>query len=130
MAVVGEIGFHKLLGIVDDTHGGDGVKSQVGPDQQGLGIRIGDAADAAAAVEVRQVPLELGAEGGVLNVVDLPLEAAGLVVDGHAAPAGAQMRVVVHTEENIKHAISLGDRSKKPAHYAKNSLERVMGSMY
>ena len=34
-------------------------------------------------------------------------------------------RSTSESEENIKHAISLGDRSKKPAHYAKNSLERV-----
>ena len=46
----------------------------MGSDQQGLRIGIADAADAAATVEVRQILLELGAEGGVLDGVDLALE--------------------------------------------------------
>ena len=82
-------------------------------DQQGLRVGIGDTADTAAAVEIRQVLFKLGAEGRVFDVVDLALEAALLgIIDGHAAPAGTQVRVVVNTEENIKYAVPLGDCSK------------------
>ena len=60
----------------------------------------------------------------------LALKAGIFVVYDHTAPAGAQMRVIIHAKENIKHAVPLGDRSKEAAHYAKNSLDRVMGSTY
>jgi hypothetical protein len=46
----------------------------VGPHQQGLGVRVTDTADAAVAVELAQVLLELGAEGGVLDVMNLTLD--------------------------------------------------------
>jgi len=88
-------------------------RSQVGAHQQGLGIAVADAADAAASVEVRQIRLKLGAEGGILNVVNLALEAVRGVIDDHAAPAGAQMRVIVYSEKNVKHAVPLGDSAAK-----------------
>ena len=117
MAVVREVGLHQRIGIVDDANGGDGVQAQMGPHQQGLGVGIGDAADAAAPVEIGQIRLKLGAEGGVLNIVDLAVEPVVYrVVDGHTPPAGAQMGVVVHAEKDVKHAIPLGDRSKKTTH--------------
>ena len=53
VAVVGEVRLYQLFGVVDDADGGDGVQSQVGPHQQGLGVCVADAADAAASVEVR-----------------------------------------------------------------------------
>ena len=115
VAVVGEVALHQLLGVVDDAHGGDGVQPQVGAHQQGLGVRVADAADAAAAVELGDVLFKLGPEGGVLDVVDLTLEAALPVVDDHAPPAGAQVGVVVHAEEHVQHAVLLGDGSKKSA---------------
>ena len=114
--MVVEVVLDELLRVVDDAHRGDGEHPQVGAHQQGLGIAVADAADAALAVEVGQVLLELGAEGGVLDGVDLPLEAVGLIVDDHAAPAGAQVGVVVHAEENVKGDVSMGDRAKKTAH--------------
>ena len=116
MAVVGEVALNELLGVVDDAHRGDGVQPQVGAHQQGLGIGVADAADAAVAVEVGQIPLKLGAEGGVFNVVDLALKAVLLVVYDHAAPAGAQVGVVIHSEENIQRHVPLGDGAKKASH--------------
>ena len=102
MAVVGKIPLDQLLGVVDDAHRGDGVQSQVGPYQQGLWVSVADAADAAAPVEIGQILLKLGAEGGVLNGVDLPLEPIFGVMDDHAAPPGAQVGVIVHSKEDIQ----------------------------
>ena len=119
----------ELGGVVDDAHGGDGIKPQMRAHQQRLRIAVRNTADGAAAVEAVYVGLEFRAEGCGFDVVDLPLEGAA-IAHGHAAPAGAQMGVVIHPEENVKTDVAVGDRAEKPAHYAKNSSERVMGSMY
>ena len=87
----------------------------MGPHQQGLGVRVADAADAAVAVELGDILLKFGPEGGVLNIVDLALEAVLLIVYDHASPAGAQVGVVVHAEKDVEHAIPLGDCSEKSA---------------
>ena len=47
--------------------------------------------------------------------MNLPLEAAFLIMDNHAAPAGTQMGVIVHAEKDVENAVPLGDRSKKTA---------------
>ena len=114
--MVVEIAIHQLAGVVDNAHRGDGKQPQVGPDQQGLGIRIADAADTGATLEILQILLKLGAEGAVFNVVNLPLEPVFPVVDGHAAPAGAQVGVVVGAKEHIQHHIPFCDGAKKSAH--------------
>ena len=116
VAVVGEIALDQLLRVVDDTHRSDGVQPQVGPHQQGLGVRVTDTADAAVAVELAQVLLELGAERGIFNGVDLALKSVLLVVDQHTAPAGAQVRVVVHSEEDIQGHVLVRHRAKKASH--------------
>ena len=85
-------------------------------DQQGLGVGVADAAEAAVAVEIGQVLFKLGAEGGVFDVVDLALEAVRFIVDDHAAPAGAQVGVVVHSEEDVQGHVPLGYGAKKASH--------------
>ena len=97
----------------------------MGPDQQGLGIAVADAADAAVSVKLRQVLFKLGAEGGVFNGVDLPLETVFWVVDDHAAPAGPQMGVVVHAEEDIQSDVLPGDCAKKTAHQRASVMRRM-----
>ena len=87
MAVIGEAGVYQSLGIVDDSHKGNGVQAKVGPDQQGLGVCVADAANAAATLEGGHILLKFGAEGGVFNVVNLPLKPPVLVIDHHTAPA-------------------------------------------
>ena len=77
-----------------------------------------------------EIILELGAEGGVGNAVDLPLEAVLPVPDGHPRVAGPQMGMVIGPEKDVQHHIAVRDRAEKAAHYAKNSWDRVMGSMY
>ena len=116
MAGAGEGILHQFLGVVDDAHCGDGEEPQVGAHQQGLGIGIGDTADARAAAEFSQIGLKLGAEGGVLNVVNLALEAPGSVVEHHAAPAVAQVGMIVGTEIDVINAIFAGNRPEKATH--------------
>ena len=115
VALVGEKFLHNLVRIADDSHGGDGEQAQVGAHQQGLGVGVADAADTAAAVELGDILLEFRAEGSIFNIVNLPLEAAFLIIDNHAAPAGTQMGVIVHAEKDVENAVPLGDRSKKTA---------------
>ena len=88
----------------------------MGADQQGLGVGVADAADAGAAVEFCQVLFKLGAEGGVFDGVNLALEAVFGVMDNHAAPACAQMGVVIHSKKNVKGDVLCGDGSKKATH--------------
>ena len=116
VAVVGEVFLDQLLRIVDDAHRGDGVQAQVGPHQQGLGVGVADAADAALAVKLGQVLFKFGSERSVLNGVDLPLEAVLLIVDQHAAPAGAQVGVVIHSEKDIQGYVLVCCCAEKAAH--------------
>jgi hypothetical protein len=102
-----EVGPDQLVGVVDDAHGGNGKEAQVGADQQGLGVRVADAADAAGAVEFGHVLLELGSKGCIFDVMDLALEAVLLIVNDHAPPAGAQVGVVVHAEKEVENAVVL-----------------------
>ena len=131
MAVLGEIVLHQGLGVVDEADGHDAVDAQMGADQQGLGIGVADAADAAgAALELGEVVFKLGAEGRVGDGMDLPLIAALVAPDHHAGVPGTQMAVVVRSEEHVQHHIAVGNRAEITAHQAKNSLDSVMGSMY
>ena len=107
---------YQLLGIVDNAHGGNGKQPQVGANQQGLGIGVADAADAGGTVKIVQIRLKLGAEGGIFDAVDLPLKAVLAVMNDHAAPAGTQVGVVIHTEKNVKGHVSLGNGAKKASH--------------
>ena len=116
MAPLGEIGLDQLVGVADDANHGDGVKPQVGAHQQGLGVRVADAADAALPVEIRQVVFKLGAEGGIFNVVNLTLETVFTVIHDHTGPAGAQVGVIVRTEENVQYRVAPGYGAEKAAH--------------
>ena len=130
VAVVGKIGPHQLLGIVDLADGGDGVNPEVGAHQQRLGIGVADAADAARALEVRQILFKAGAEGGVCDGVDLPVKAVFPAPDRHPGVAGAEMAVVVGAEEDIQDHVAPGDGAEETAHYAKKRRESVIGSTY
>ena len=130
MAGIGEILLDQSVGIVDAAHRGDGVQTEMGTDQQRLRIGVTDTADAAAAVEVLKILLELGTEGRILNVVDLALEPVSSVINSDAATTGTQMSVIVYAEIQIQYAVSFRDSSEKAAHYAKNSSLSFMGSIY
>ena len=100
-AAEGEVLLRQLLGVVDDADGADGVEPQVRADQQGLGIGVRDAADGGVAEHFRPDMLEFGAERGIFNVVDLPLQAVLRIVGRHARAASTQMRMVVRAEKDV-----------------------------
>ena len=85
---LGEGLVHQGLGVVDAADCGDGEVAQVGAHDQRLRLVIRYAADAQVALHVVDIPLELGAEGRVLDVVDGALKAA-LPMYHHAAAPGA-----------------------------------------
>ena len=105
MVVIGIERIQQFGGVIDDPHGGDGVEPEMGTHQQGLGVAVADAADAAAAVEIAQIAFEFRAERRALDIVDLPLKGMA-VADGHAAAAGAQMRVVVYAEKHVERNVA------------------------
>ena len=130
LALFRKIVLHQLVGIVDDADRYDGVEAQMRAHEQRLGVAVADAAEARVTAEVRKVALELRPEGRVLNIMDLPLEALFPVKENHTTPACAEVGMVVRAEKDVQGNIAVGYRSEKAAHYAKNSSESVMGSMY
>ena len=115
-AAEGQVLVDQLIGIVDDPHRADGVGSQLGTNQQRLGIGIADTADHRGALHFFENMLKLGSEGGVFDVMDLPLQAFLGIPGRHTAAAGAQVGMVIHAEEHIHHTIQLGCDSKKSSH--------------
>ena len=109
----------KRVDIVDASHCGDGVSTVVGAYDQGLGLVVGDASDAHPAVHVFYVAVKFRAEGAVFYVVDGPVEAV-LAVHRHARSSGAEVRVVVCSEEQIKHTVVFQCRCKYSAHLNSN----------
>ena len=101
MAGAGKGVRHQLLGVIDQTDGGDGEHAQMGAHQQRLGIRVGDTADAGGTAEFGQIAFKLGTERGIFNIVDLALETLVDIVKCHTAPAGAEVGVVVHAKVNV-----------------------------
>ena len=116
MAGSGEGLLHQLFGVVDQAHGGNGEHTQMGPYQQRLGIGVGNAADTTVAGELVQIIFKFGTEGGVLDIMDLPLEALDTVIEGHAAPAGTQVRVIIRSEKYVVLTVFAGNRPEKSTH--------------
>ena len=100
-AAEGQVLLRQRPGVVDDADGADGVEPQVRADQQGLGVGVGDAADGRVAEHLVAHVLKLRAEGRILNVVDLPLQAVLRIVGRHARASGTQMRMVVCAEKDV-----------------------------
>ena len=112
-----EVLVHELVGVVDTTYRRDGKDTQMRANEQGLRIRIADAADAAVAVKLCEVILEAGAKRRVLDRVNLALEAL-LIVEDHARPARAEMRMIVNRKEHVQHAIAFRRHATESTHNA------------
>ncbi len=83
-------------------------------DDQRLRLVVADHADAAGAPHFLDILLELGPELRVGDVVDVAHE---LVVKcGHAARAGAEMRVVVGAVEQVEYTVLFRSYAKETAH--------------
>ena len=76
-----------------------------------------DAAKAEAALEFYKIAFKLGAEGRVLNVVNLTLEALFRIVEGQAAPLGAQVGMIVRAEEYVVLAAFTGCSPEETTHF-------------
>ena len=115
-AAEAEVLIDQRIRVVDHTGHADGVSAQVGADQQGLGIRVGNTADRGSAAHFLKNMFKLRPERGIADVVNFPLQTDLLVPRGHTGTAGAQMAVIVHTEKHIQHTVLLGRYSEKSTH--------------
>jgi hypothetical protein len=71
----------ELLEIVHLSHGDDGVRTEMGRDDEGLVLVVADDAKAHGAVHRRQIILEFAAELGVCDVVDRAGESVAVAHD-------------------------------------------------
>ena len=76
----------------------------MGTDDQGLGLKIGNAANTKVAPHVMNVIVKLGTERRVFNIMDGPVEPL-FPVHCQTGPTGSQMGMVIRAEKQIKYAI-------------------------
>ena len=105
----------QFLEIVDLSHRRDGKAAEVGLDQQRLRFIIRNAGNTQIALHAACVPLELGAERRVFDIVDRTVKSTGAVYR-HAAAACAEVRVVVHAIKQIEYTVVFRCYAKKSAH--------------
>ena len=106
----------QLVCIVDLAHCADGVGAMVGTDDQGLGLKIRDTADAQLAFHASDFFVKFCSERGIFDIMNRSVETQISVIDRHAGTPCAQMRMIVCTEIQVKHTIRLGSYSKKSTH--------------
>ncbi len=97
--------------IIHLAHGGDGKTPQMRLENDRLRLEIRDTGDPVISGHFFHIMLEFGPERRILDVVDRTVEAFG-AVGGHAAPAGAEMRMVIHPVENFVGTILPGNDSE------------------
>ena len=102
--------------VVDPADHTDGIGAVIGTDQQGLRLAVADAADRRSALHLFKDVLEAGAEGCVLDAVDLALQTDLRIVRRHPAAACAEMRMVVGAEKDVCHAVLFGCNAEKASH--------------
>ena len=115
-AVLFEVGAGQFLRVVDDPD----ERERAGPPrrahQERLGIGIVDHPDRRRTVHLLEDALELGAEGSVLDVVDLSLKPD---LGGERRDTGApraEVGVIVGPEEHVREDALLADSTEEPAH--------------
>ena len=107
---------HQFLGVVDFADRTDGETPEMGVEEQGLRIGIGDDAYASIAAETCQLVLKLCPKGGVLNAVDDALESVLRVKSSHSRTPCAEMAVIIRAVEHIGYARRRGYFSKETCH--------------
>ena len=112
----GQLASHVVGYVGDDTHGDDGEDTQMRAHQQRLRVGVGNNTHAGAAVQLGQIPFEFCPEGCAFYVMDLTGEAILRIVEGHAAPLGTQMGMVVSSKENIIFAVFTGYNPEETTH--------------
>ena len=109
----------QLCRVVDAAHRGNRIGSVVGADQQGLGLVVGNTANAHPACHFVDVFFKLGPERRIFNVVNGTVKSL-FPIHGHTCPAGSQMGVIIGSEKQIKYAILFGCHTKKTTHLTIN----------
>ena len=108
--------FHQLFGVLDHADGGNGIRAQVGIDDQRLVFIVADHANALSALHFQNIVLELGPELRVGDVVNEPGERAG-VSDRQPAPLRAQVGMIVRAVKKVRNAVLFGNHAEKTAHF-------------
>ena len=94
----------QFIHVIDLADRGDGIRTVVRTDDQGLRLKIGNAADAQVTPHMMNVVIEFGTERRVLNIVDGPVEAL-FPVHRQTGAARSQVGVVIRAEKQIENAI-------------------------
>ena len=113
----GKFSLQQFFCVDDGTDGCDGICAQVRTNQQGLGVVVGNTADAGyTAFEFVQITFKFCTEGCVFDVMDFALEAFFLAVQSHTAFFCTQVGMVVYAKENIQNAVIFTCYAKETAH--------------
>ena len=119
----------ELGGVVDRPDGGEREEAEVRADEQWLRVGVADAAHPHGSGEDGEVLLELGAEGRVLDGVDLALEARAFVPDDHAGAPRPEVGVVVHAKEHVKNHVAARRRPKEGSHQVRSPPHPLAGRL-
>ena len=86
---------YQCIKVVDLADCRDCKAAQMRLNQQRLRLEVGNTSDTEIALHLVDIPLKLGAERGIFDVVDCTVKAA-LAVSCHAAASCAEMRMVIN----------------------------------
>jgi hypothetical protein len=119
-----QCGGGELVEVVELPHCDDRVGAVVRADDERLIVVVTDDADPHAALELRQVILELAAELGIGDVVNDAAKPRP-VPHGHPAPHGAEVRVIVRAVEQVRDAVVVRHDAEQSAHGRPQGCSRV-----
>ncbi len=111
-----QILFHQRSLVVDPPYENDRIGSQIGTDDQRLRICIADGSDAGNPVHLSDRIFKFGSERRIFYVVDLSLESRLRIKERHAAPARAQVGMIIRTIKNVHCDVSFRDCSEISTH--------------
>ena len=96
--------FDQFFDVVEFADSGNRIFPQMGMNIKRLGIGIADTADTEEAGQFGDIIFEFGAERRIFDIVNNPFD-AGFLINRQAAFFGAQMRVIIGSEEQIHDTI-------------------------
>ena len=126
---VGKRLLDKCVEILNAPDGGNRKIAEVGTNNQRLGFGVGNTADTEIAVHFVDIAFKLGAERCVFNVVNRAFKSL-FAVNRHTAAARAEVRMVIGSEKQVKHTVTLGRYAKKTTHIFSPSFTNVAKFVY
>ena len=115
-AGLAEVAVDQLVGIVDHPDDRNGIRAVLRIDEQRLRVVIADDADGRGTFHFLKHVLKLGAERGILNVVDRPLQTGFPVIRRHSCATGAEVGMVIGSEKYVGDGILFANSAEKSAH--------------